>query len=84
MDKIDGPYHFSLIQRMRQLLPPWMPAVAWRGRVNIVPVDFVVNAINVISHQKAIGEMLSPGGSGGYRVGDVLDIFSRAKRMRRA
>ena len=29
MDKIDGPYYFfKLIQRMRQLLPPWMPAVA--------------------------------------------------------
>jgi hypothetical protein len=26
MDKIDGPYYFfKLIQRMRQLLPPWMP-----------------------------------------------------------
>jgi NAD(P)-dependent dehydrogenase (short-subunit alcohol dehydrogenase family) len=81
MDKIDGPYYFfKLIQRMRQLLPPWMPAVGLEGgRVNIVPVDFVVNAINVISHQKAIGKkcfhLVDPVG---YRVGDVLDIFSRA------
>ena len=81
MDKIDGPYYFfKLIQRMRQLLPPWMPAVGLEGgRINIVPVDFVVNAINVISHQKAIGKkcfhLVDPVG---YRVGDVLDIFSRA------
>ena len=81
MDKIDGPYYFfKLIQRMRQLLPPWMPAVGLEGgRVNIVPVDFVVNAINVISHQPAIGKkcfhLVDPVG---YRVGDVLDIFSRA------
>ena len=32
MDKIDGPYYFfKLIQRMRQLLPPWMPAVGLEG-----------------------------------------------------
>ena len=44
MDKVDGPYYFfKLIQRMRQILPPWMPSVGLEGgRVNIVPVDFVV------------------------------------------
>ena len=81
MDKIDGPYYFfKLIQRLRQLLPPWMPTVGLEGgRVNIVPVDFVVNALNVISHQQDIGKkcfhLVDPVG---YRVGDVLDIFSRA------
>ncbi|HET7868507.1 MAG TPA: SDR family oxidoreductase [Burkholderiaceae bacterium] len=81
MDKIDGPYYFfKLIQRMRQLLPPWMPSIGLEGgRVNIVPVDFVVDALDHLSHQE--------GGSGkcyhlvdpeGLRVGDVLDIFSRA------
>lgn len=81
MDKIDGPYYFfKLIQRLRQLLPPWMPTVGLEGgRVNIVPVDFVVNALNVISHQKTITKkcyhLVDPVG---YRVGDVLDIFSRA------
>jgi NAD(P)-dependent dehydrogenase (short-subunit alcohol dehydrogenase family) len=54
MDKIDGPYYFfKLIQRMRQLLPPWFPAVGLEGgRINIVPVDFVVAAIDHISHLK--------------------------------
>ncbi len=81
MDKIDGPYYFfKLIQRLRQLLPPWMPTVGLEGgRVNIVPVDFVVNALYVISHQKDISKkcyhLVDPVG---YRVGDVLDIFSRA------
>src|SRR5512147_1972094 len=44
MDKIDGPYYFfKLIQRMRQILPPWFPSVGLEGgRINIVPVDFVV------------------------------------------
>ena len=81
MDKIDGPYYFfKLIQRLREILPPWMPMVGLEGgRVNIVSVDFVVNAINVISHGKDIGKkcfhLVDPVG---YRVGDVLDIFSRA------
>ncbi len=81
MDKIDGPYYFfKLIQRMRQLLPPWMPAVGLEGgRINIVPVDFVVNALDVISHKTDIAKkcfhLVDPVG---YRVGDVLDIFSKA------
>ncbi len=81
MDKIDGPfYFFKLIQRMRQLLPPWMPSVGLEGgRINIVPVDFVVDALDVISHKAGIAKkcyhLVDPVG---YRVGDVLDIFSRA------
>jgi NAD(P)-dependent dehydrogenase (short-subunit alcohol dehydrogenase family) len=81
MDKIDGPYYFfKLIQRMRQLLPPWMPSVGLEGgRVNIVPVDFVVDALDHISHQANVSKkcyhLVDPVG---YRVGDVLDIFSKA------
>ena len=81
MDKIDGPYYFfKLIQRIRQILPPWMPSIGLEGgRVNIVPVDYVVDAIAAISHQDKIAQrcfhLVDPVG---YRVGDVLDIFSRA------
>jgi len=81
MDKVDGPYYFfKLIQRMRQLLPPWMPAVGLEGgRVNIVPVDFVVDALDHISHRQGTGgrcyHLVDPVG---YRVGDVLDIFAKA------
>jgi NAD(P)-dependent dehydrogenase (short-subunit alcohol dehydrogenase family) len=81
MDKIDGPYYFfKLIQRMRQVLPPWMPAVGLEGgRINIVPVDYVVDALDHIGHQRDIAQrcfhLVDPVG---LRVGDVLDIFSRA------
>ena len=105
MDKIDGPYYFfKVIQRMRQLLPPWMPSMGLEGgRVNIVPVDFVVNALDHISHSGVAPVALAPARKKaaaasianapassiaskcfhlvdpvGYRVGDVLDIFSRA------
>jgi len=81
MDKVDGPYYFfKLIQRMRQLLPPWMPSIGLEGgRINIVPVDFVVDALDTISHKSGITKkcfhLVDPVG---YRVGDVLDIFSKA------
>jgi thioester reductase-like protein len=84
MDKIDGPYYFfKLIQRMRQILPPWFPSVGIEGgRVNIVPVDFVVAALDHISHAKAelAGRCFHLVDPVGYRVGDVLDIFSKAAR----
>ncbi|MGI9216532.1 MAG: SDR family oxidoreductase [Hydrogenophaga sp.] len=81
MDKIDGPYYFfKLIQRMRQILPPWMPSVGLEGgRINIVPVDFVVASLDHISHQKrASGQCFHLVDPMGYRVGDVLDILSKA------
>ena len=45
-----------------------------------MPVDFVVAALDHISHLKADldGRVLSPRRPAGYRVGDVLDIFSKA------
>jgi NAD(P)-dependent dehydrogenase (short-subunit alcohol dehydrogenase family) len=81
MDKIDGPYYFfKLIQRMRQILPPWLPSIGLEGgRINIVPVDYVVDALDHIAHQEAIDarcfHLVDPQG---LRVGDVLDIFGRA------
>jgi NAD(P)-dependent dehydrogenase (short-subunit alcohol dehydrogenase family) len=82
MDKIDGPYYFfKLIQRMRQILPPWMPGIGLEGgRINIVPVDFVVAALDHISHQDHEGSghcfhLVDPEG---LRVGDVLAIFAKA------
>jgi len=81
MDKIDGPYYFfKLIQRMRQFLPPWMPTIGIEGgRINIVPVDFVVDAINHIAHQRGheskAFHLVDPTP---MRVGDVLNTFASA------
>lgn len=82
MDKIDGPYYFfKLIQRMRQILPPWFPSIGLEGgRINIVPVDFVVKALDHISHSRHVlaGKCFHLVDPVGYRVGDVLDIFAKA------
>ena len=81
MDKIDGPYYFfKLIQRVRQLLPPWMPMIGLEGgRINIVPVDYVVNAMDHIAHQEKLNancfHLTDPEP---MRVGDVLNTFARA------
>jgi nucleoside-diphosphate-sugar epimerase len=68
MDKIDGIYYFfKLIQRLRQILPPWMPSVGLEGgRINIVPVDYVVNTLDYLSHHhRSQRQVLPPGGPGG-------------------
>ncbi len=81
MDKIDGPYYFfKLIQRMRQMLPPWMPTIGIEGgRINIVPVDFVVDAMDHIAHAKGHdGEAFHLVDPTPYRIGDVLNLFARA------
>ncbi len=81
MDKIDGPYYFfKLIQRIRQLLPPWMPTIGIEGgRINIVPVDFVVDAMDHIAHQpKLDGQCFHLTDPEPMRVGEVLNVFCRA------
>jgi NAD(P)-dependent dehydrogenase (short-subunit alcohol dehydrogenase family) len=81
MDKIDGPYYFfKLIQRMRQILPPWMPTIGIEGgRINIVPVDFVVDALAHIAHLRGKdGKCFHLVDPTPYRVGDVLNVFARA------
>jgi len=53
MDKIDGPYYFfKAIQRMRRLVPEWLPLVGVDlGATNVVPVDWVVGAMDHIAHE---------------------------------
>src|SRR5215208_6097225 len=52
MDKVDGPYYFfKLIRRLRGVVPEWVPMPGVEGReINIVPVDFVVAAMDHIAH----------------------------------
>lgn len=70
----------KLLQRIRQLLPPWMLRVGLEGgRINIVPVDFVVDVLDFISHQaRPSGKCYHLVDPVGYRIGDVLDILSKA------
>ena len=81
MDKIDGPYYFfKLIQRLRQALPPWVPVIGIEGgRINIVPVDFVVNAMVHIAHAKGQdGKCFHLVDPRPLRVGEVLNAIAKA------
>ena len=81
MDKVDGPYYFfKLIQKMRKMLPSWMPTVGIEGgRINVVPVDFVVAAVDHIAHQKGEdGKCFHLVDPTPMRVGDLLNTFARA------
>jgi thioester reductase-like protein len=53
MEKVDGPYYFfKAIQRMRHLLPEWVPLVGLDlGYTNVVPVDWVAGALEHIAHE---------------------------------
>jgi NAD(P)-dependent dehydrogenase (short-subunit alcohol dehydrogenase family) len=80
-DKIDGPYYFfKLIQKMRRLLPPWMPTIGLEGgRLNVVPVDFVVAALAYISRRPGLdGRCFHLTDPNPMRVGDLLNIFAKA------
>ncbi|MGA8056018.1 MAG: SDR family oxidoreductase [Burkholderiales bacterium] len=81
MDKIDGPYYFfKLFQRLRKLLPQWVPIIGIEGgRLNIVPVDFVVAAMDHIAHQRGLdGRCFHLTDPHPKRVGEILNIFATA------
>ena len=81
IDKVDGPYYFfSLIKKMRQLLPPWMPMIGIEGgRFNLVPVDYVADAMDYLAHQDGLdGKCFHLTDENHYKIGEVINIFARA------
>jgi NAD(P)-dependent dehydrogenase (short-subunit alcohol dehydrogenase family) len=81
IDKIDGPYYFfKLLQRARRLLPGWLPALGVEGgEINIVPVDFVADAIDYIAHQPDLdGQAFHLTDPAAKSAGEVINLFARA------
>ncbi len=81
IDKIDGPYYFfKLIQKMRRMLPPWVPTLGLEGgRINIVPVDFVARAMDHIAHKpKLDGQCFHLTDPSPKRIGEVMNLFAQA------
>jgi NAD(P)-dependent dehydrogenase (short-subunit alcohol dehydrogenase family) len=81
IDKIDGPYYFfKLIQKMRRAMPSWMPAIGIEGgRINIVPVDYVVGAMNYLAHKRGLdGRCFHLTDPKPKRIGEVLNLFAEA------
>ena len=81
MDKIDGPYYFfKLIRRIRAAVPQWLPLPSVQGReINIVPVDFVVRAMDHIAHLDGEdGKAFHLTDPDPPTAGEVIDTIARA------
>jgi short-subunit dehydrogenase len=81
IDKIDGPYYFfKALQKLRESWPRWIPLVGVEGGyLNLVPVDFVVNAMVYLAHLKGKdGRCFHLTDPRVMRVGEALNIFARA------
>jgi NAD(P)-dependent dehydrogenase (short-subunit alcohol dehydrogenase family) len=81
IDKIDGPYYlFTLIKKIRQMLPQWMPTLGIEGgRMNLVPVDFVADAMDHIAHKRGLdGHTFHLVDPKPLRIGEVMNTFARA------
>ncbi len=79
--KADGPYYvFKFIQKVRNALPAWVPLIGLEGgRLNIVPVDYVADAVDHLAHQPGLdGRCFHITDPEPYRLGEVLNIFADA------
>jgi NAD(P)-dependent dehydrogenase (short-subunit alcohol dehydrogenase family) len=81
MDKVDGPYYFfKVLQRARNLLPQWLPAIGIEGReINLVPVDFVAKAMDRIAHlPDRDGETFHLTDPNPMTAGQIINTFAKA------
>ncbi len=81
IDKIDGPYYFfKLIQKLRDAVPSWVPMIGIEGgRINVVPVDFVVAAMDHLAHLDGLdGRAFHLTDPNPRRVGDMLSTLAKA------
>ncbi|MGA7434634.1 MAG: SDR family oxidoreductase [Solirubrobacterales bacterium] len=81
MDKVDGPYYFfKLIKRLRALLPPWMPTVGVEGKqINVVPVDFVADAMDHIAHVEGLdNQAFHLTDPNPLTAGQLINLFARS------
>ncbi len=81
IDKIDGPYYFfKLIQKLRDAVPSWVPMIGIEGgRINVVPVDFVVAAMDHLAHLDGLdGRAFHLTDPNPMRVGDMLNTLAKA------
>jgi NAD(P)-dependent dehydrogenase (short-subunit alcohol dehydrogenase family) len=81
MDKIDGPYYFfTAIKMARHYLPGWFPLVGPElGYTNIVPVDFVADALDHIAHTDGLdGQAFHLTNPKSQRSGEVMNTIAAA------
>ena len=83
MDKVDGPYYFfPAIRQVSNALPGWLRAIGVRGgSINIVPVDFVVDAMDYLMHLRGHdGETFFLTDPEGISTGDLIRVLLQVSR----
>jgi NAD(P)-dependent dehydrogenase (short-subunit alcohol dehydrogenase family) len=81
IDKIDGAYYFfKSLQKIRNVLPPWFPLIGIEGgKFNIVPVDYVVDAMDHIAHLEDLdGRCFHLSDPEHHSMGNMMNIFAEA------
>lgn len=81
MDKVDGPYYFfEMLRNLSSVTPKGLPLLLNKaGLLNIVPVDYVVDAIDHLAHEPDHdNECFFITDPDGIRVGDLLRIMMKA------
>ncbi|RLQ23871.1 SDR family oxidoreductase [Seongchinamella sediminis] len=81
IDKIDGAYYFfKSLQKIRNVLPPWFPLIGIEGgKFNVVPVDYVVDAMDHIVHLDDLdGRCFHLTDTEHHSMGNMLNIFADA------
>ncbi|MCB1688664.1 MAG: SDR family oxidoreductase, partial [Halioglobus sp.] len=80
MDKVDGPYYFfETLKNLSSVVPEGLPLLLHKaGLLNIVPVDYVVNAIDYLAHLPDHDqECFFITDPDGIRVGDLLKVLMK-------
>jgi thioester reductase-like protein len=80
MDKVDGPYYFFPALARLTALPSWLPLLGPDlGDTNVVPVDYVAHAMDVLMHKPGLDgrafHLVSPKPQ---PLLDVVNAFMRA------
>ena len=81
IDKIDGAYYFfKTLQKLRKILPQWFPLIGIEGgKFNVVPVDYVVDAMDHIAHKQDLDarcfHLTDPEH---HSMGNLMNIFADA------
>lgn len=81
IDKIDGVYYFfKSLQKLRKVLPPWFPLIGIEGgKFNVVPVDYVVDAMDHIVHQDDLeGRCFHLTDPEHHSMGNLINIIAEA------
>src|SRR5581483_4046669 len=73
-------YAFKLIQKLRDHLPAWTPLIGYEGGpLNLVPVDFVVRALDHIAAQPGLdGQTFHLVDPAPLSLGETLNVLCRA------